>query len=124
MDIEYVITSSIAYFVLDDGTCAIMTMANGTYNMFDPSSGDVMGFQNYKGAAVLLYFQAQERILAYPHMPAVQLDVIQFEVMLYKIGNDLTIQQFTTCFAKEGQNFYINILYNSSNNSSSNVMNT
>ena len=60
MYIEYVITNSIAYCV-GDAACAIMTLTNGTYYMFDPHTHDVMGFQNDKGAAIILYFQVQER---------------------------------------------------------------
>ena len=43
---------------ISDAACAIMTVASGTYYMLDPHSHDVMGFQNDKGAAVLLFFQA------------------------------------------------------------------
>ena len=57
-------------------------------------------------------------------MLAVQLDAIQFVVILYKVQNDFTIEQLTTHFAKEGQMFYINIFYNSSNTSVFNMMNT
>ena len=77
---------------LDDDACATMTMANGTYYMVDPHSHDVKGCQNDKGASVLLYFDAKERLLVYLHMLAVQLVAIQFEVMPYKIQNRLTIQ--------------------------------
>ena len=43
---------------LGDASCAIMTMANGTYYRFDSHICDKKGFQNGKGAAILLYFQA------------------------------------------------------------------
>ena len=36
-------------------------------------------------------------------MLAAQLGAMQFEVTLYKIQNDLIIQQLTTRFAKQGQ---------------------
>ena len=42
----------------DEVACAIIAMANGTYYMIDPHSHDVIGIQNDKGAAILLYFQA------------------------------------------------------------------
>ena len=57
-------------------------------------------------------------------MLAAQLSGIQFEVMPYKIENNLTIQELTTGFVKQGQKFYINLLYNSSNNISFSMMNT
>ena len=57
-------------------------------------------------------------------MLAVQLGAIQFVVILYKVQNDFTIERLKTPFAKEGQKFYINIFYNSSNTSVSNMMNT
>ena len=63
-------------------------------------------------------------ILAYFHMLAAPLGTIHFEVTPNKIHNDLTIQQLTTGFAIQGQKFYINIFYNSCNNSSSDMMNT
>ena len=54
-------------------------------------SHDIMGFQNDKGAAVLLYCQAWLRLLAYLHMLAAQLGAIPFEVTPYKILNNLTV---------------------------------
>ena len=57
-------------------------------------------------------------------MLAAQLCATQFELMLYKIQNDLRIEQLTTGFAKEGQKFYINFFYSSSDSSSFNMKNT
>ena len=49
---------------LGDAACAIMTLTNGTYYMYESHSINVIGFQNNKGSAVLLYYKAQERLLA------------------------------------------------------------
>ena len=56
---------------IGDAACAIITVADGTYYVFDTCSHDVTGFQNDKRAAVLQYFQTQDRLL-YLHMPAAQ----------------------------------------------------
>ena len=50
---------------LGNAACSIMTMANGTYYIFNQHICDVMRFQNDKEAAVMLYLQAQERLLTY-----------------------------------------------------------
>ena len=68
-----------------DGACAIMKVANDTNGMFALHRHDITGFQNDNIAAVLLYFQAQERLLAYLHMAVAQLGAIQFETMSYKM---------------------------------------
>ena len=81
---------------LGDVVCAIMTMANGTYYLFNPHSHGVIGFQDDKGDAVLLYFQAKEKLLAHLDMLEAQLGAMQFEVTPYKIQNDLTFKQLTT----------------------------
>ena len=43
---------------LGEATCAIMTVANGAYYMFDPYSLDMTGFQNDRQGAILLHFQS------------------------------------------------------------------
>ena len=45
-------------FCVGGAACAVVTKDNGTYYMFNPHGHDMMGLKNYKGAGVLLYFQA------------------------------------------------------------------
>ena len=56
-------------------------------------------------------------------MLAAQLGAMELEVVPCKIQNSVTLQQLTTCFANQGQIFYIKIFCYSSNSGSSNMLN-
>ena len=89
----YIISVNNQYCIVcaGDAACAITTVANATYYMFDSHSSDVTGLQNDSGAAVLLHFQAWKKLLAYLHVLRAKLGAIQFEITPYKVQNDLTI---------------------------------